>query len=587
MPENFHPTVGYIGHPPVAQALRELGFKVITAAAFRDAATAISNELKATPFPVVVAETDAIGFAPWVSSVASKTKTIVLRTRPDLGHTVGGAHVLDLPATINQLLPLLGYQPSLSAAGELTILAETPAAQPVNPSPVPLAAVSPPADLPAAPVSEPPFEPPAPEYRFRDDLPEIFHGHDPIQDVEPVAEPVVDTGDDDDLFDITPPAAAPVLMPAPRPAPIPPAYSPPAQPAPPALPSAPQLAPPAQYHPPTPIVTVEPPAPASQPYVPPAVAQPAPHLAGDDDLFDSKNSRHTNSPSASAIVHHGRGELLICMAGKGGVGKTSQALLAAKIASEAGLRTVLVDGNRGQADVRSYLRLPPDQLPSIYDFTQTGDPASAIILPSFYNPYRPVSVEPLDFAIVQAPPRHLASPDVVTADTYARVIDYARNQADLVILDTQILEAHKTDLFERLIIPALLSGAWSVSIVNDSRAAADNLLDGLADLAGRGVSNAHSLIIASLYEEFDENDRRAVERKYGQYGSFIGAVGTDPSFKDQLNVGNILTTSPAMAPVTRAILYRVTGNSAFAPIELDPGRGKKRRRLFGRRNGSV
>ena len=346
-----------------------------------------------------------------------------------------------------------------------------------------------------------------------------------------------------------------VHIPAPAPAPAPPAYIP-------------EPAPTPTYEPaPAPV------APEPAPYIPaPATIQPATAPAPTPPAA---------APTPSYIPAAGGGApVLIYFGGKGGIGKTSHVLAAAATAAEIGLRTVVIDANRGQADIATYLRLPRTGLPTIHDAVTAG-PAAALTLPKEFNAHRPTMLRPVDFALVQGPPRHLASPTDTPATVYNNVLDWARHNSELVIIDTQIIEAHKSDLFDQFIIPAMLSGAWSVAIVNETRAGADNLLDSYKELHRSGVTRDRSLIIASLYEHFDQYDQQAVEQKYGAYGRFIGSAGIDPDFKDQLNLGNIHTTSPTVAPVTRAILHQVTGDARFtAPPETSR---KKRGRRGGRR----
>ena len=576
MASNSNPTVGVVNAPVVAQALRELGFRVVSAEGFRDAATLVSTELKTSSFPVVVGESDATGVGPWVTSTAAKTSVVLLVTRPDLGISTTGAHRLDTPATLNDVLPLIGYQASMSETGETAIPREVPA--PVSaPLPLPLPTAAAPQPLPL-PLPDTQHVAPAPITREPAHAMPAGLFDDIITPPAPAVAQVFTPGTPAGLFDnepvvetatFVPPVAH--VAPAPTYVPLPVA---------PAAPSVPEQA----YNHPVGAAT-PPPAPVrveADPHHPAPIAQmfsqtqPA---ADDDDMFDRRASRPIAGAAPVTVAANGKkGELLIFFAGKGGVGKTSQAMFAAKTASQAGLRVTLVDGNRGQADIGTNLRFPKRQLPTIYDSVRTGDPAAGLLLPDQYNRQRPTAVEPLDFAIVQGPPASLADPSIVSAEEYAKVIDYARGRSDLVILDTQIAEAHKTDLFDRLIIPAMISGAWSVAIVNESRAGADNLLERLQEFQERGVTNARTLILASLYEEFDDADRVSIERKYGRYGSFIGSAGVDRAVKNQMNLGNLLTDSPSVAPATRAILHRVTGNPVFSPAEPP-----RRRGLFGRK----
>ena len=70
-------------------------------------------------------------------------------------------------------------------------------------------------------------------------------------------------------------------------------------------------------------------------------------------------------PRPGHRVNDRRADVLFVFSGKGGVGKTSVALGLAERAGQH-LRVVLVDANRGQGDIRTYLRLgrstPADRL---------------------------------------------------------------------------------------------------------------------------------------------------------------------------------------------------------------------------------
>ncbi|MHC2186062.1 hypothetical protein ACVLV4_001709 [Rathayibacter agropyri] len=125
--DTTHPTIGVINAPEVADAFRQLGFRVLTGDTFRDAATAVSNALNDGAFPVVLAESSGPGVSPWASSTAAKTRLVVLGTRPDLQLLITGGKRLELPATVDDLLPLVGYMASGSVHGAVQIIDQTPA----------------------------------------------------------------------------------------------------------------------------------------------------------------------------------------------------------------------------------------------------------------------------------------------------------------------------------------------------------------------------------------------------------------------------------------------------------------------------
>nr|WP_237399601.1 AAA family ATPase [Rathayibacter iranicus] len=362
--------------------------------------------------------------------------------------------------------------------------------------------------------------------------------------------------------------------------PTPPTPVPQAAPTPEPVPS-PQVVPTPQ-----PAPTPEPVAPAWQPelarqYEPTPPYEPAPQTApatiataddedeNEDDIFAAPVTPSGNLRVQRTSDGTAGGEVIFVFAGKGGVGKSTTTLMLATTAAEAGKRVIVIDANPGQADVQINMRLKVGAVPTIWDAVRSRDPATAIVTPGIYNAHRP-RLAPLSFAVVLGPPAEHASPEHVSAEAYAAVLDYARTQADLVIVDTQTDEAHKTALFERFVIPTMVSGAWTVAIVNDSRAGVDNLLSRLGELARRGVTNARTLVLASMYETFDERTQQGITRKYGQFGTFVGSAGLDSAVRAQMNVGVLLHDSPSIAPAINAILSRVTGDPVFdvRPVEI-------------------
>ena len=261
-------------------------------------------------------------------------------------------------------------------------------------------------------------------------------------------------------------------------------------------------------------------------------------------------------------------DMLIAYARKGGVGKTTEALALANRAANRGLRTVLIDGNRGQGDLRSILRLVKNRMPSVFDAAVSGDCARAIIPPSTLNKYRPDNLEEVRFAFVSAPPAtELTDPTLVTAEVYRRVVAEARSRADLVIFDTQIVEAHDTTgIIDRLVIPELRAGAWGLGLCDLSLSGLKNLVEYNKTLMKRhGVSRDRLLI--ALNRIFPETPYRqeVMQRQLSPAGIFLGAVQVDPMITDQINRGHIPGDGGVFDEMLDAVLYRVTGREEFDP----------------------
>lgn len=261
-------------------------------------------------------------------------------------------------------------------------------------------------------------------------------------------------------------------------------------------------------------------------------------------------------------------DMLIAYARKGGVGKTTEALALANRAANRGLRTVLIDGNRGQGDLRSILRLMKNRMPSVFDAAVSGDYARAIIPPSTLNRYRPDNLEEVRFAFVSAPPvAELTDPTLVTAEVYRRVVAEARARADLVIFDTQIVEAHDTTgIIDRLVIPELRAGAWGLGLCDLSLSGLKNLVEYNKTLMTRHGVKRDRLLIA-LNRIFPETPYRqeVMQRQLSPAGIFLGAVQVDPMITDQVNRGHIPGDGGVFDEMLDAVLYRVTGREEFDP----------------------
>ena len=135
------------------------------------------------------------------------------------------------------------------------------------------------------------------------------------------------------------------------------------------------------------------------------------------------------------------------------------------------------------------LRVTGAGLPSVYDAAICGNPAAAVCFPAELNAARPIGLASLEFAAVLAPADDQADPALVGAQVYRRVIDYARANADLVVIDTQIVEAFDTSgLIDGLVVPLLGEDAWALGIADQSAAGFDNLARRIAHFGEAGVN---------------------------------------------------------------------------------------------------
>lgn len=303
-------------------------------------------------------------------------------------------------------------------------------------------------------------------------------------------------------------------------------------------------------------------APATAGWDAPAVVPPA--FGGPADaasVFDSFEAAKLHGTGRSAA---GMASMIISWSGKGGVGKTTTALQLATLCAEAGLRTVLIDGNSGQGDLRTYLRLNRSDLPTIYN-AAIGSIASAVLSPTAINavPARQGLGE-IKFGFVAAPPEDIEDGEIVTNATYRAVIDYCRKNADVVILDTQIIEAiDRTRVLSELLVPAMVQDAWGIGVADMTPVGVNNLNARLRKLASMGVAPDRQMIFVNKVPEVQVSDAAKLNAHFAGRATFLGSVTEDPAIRDAMNAGRTEVTNAQMRASLSAALLRVTGNEEF------------------------
>jgi Mrp family chromosome partitioning ATPase len=312
-----------------------------------------------------------------------------------------------------------------------------------------------------------------------------------------------------------------------------------------------------------------------------APVAPAPDSTGIFDDFEASKLIGTGRSAA------GLGAFVINYSGKGGVGKSTTSLQLANVAAEAGLRVVLIDGNSGQGDLRTYLRLNRTNLPTIYD-AAIGSIKDAILTPATINANREENLGEIKFAFIGAPPDDINDPSVVTDALYRDVIHFARRNADLVIMDTQIVESSdRTGVVNMLLLPALVHDAWGIGVADMSTVGVNNLNNRLRKFINEGVPTSRLMVVINqVHPEQMEMAAKAVNY-FRNLGTFLGAVEADINVKHDMNAGRINSNNPQLRAVMSKALLRITGNEAFrAAAEYKPEAARKQgvfARLMGKR----
>ena len=357
---------------------------------------------------------------------------------------------------------------------------------------------------------------------------------------EPQAIPVVATADDG-TWDFGPGPQQPTPPVEPQPAPAPPA--PWQQPTPPVEPQ-PAPAPPAPWQQPTPSLL-------------PAVVTPPPTSWDPGSIYDHKEVGL--SPQGPFVI--------FVASGKGGVGKTTTAMAIAALAASAGIPTCLIDANRGQGDVRTFMRFGSGARVKNVGLAAVSGPSSAIMSPAEVAELRHDRLPNLGFSFSAAPPPEVADPRIVGPDVYASVLAVARESNHIVVVDTQISEAFDTTgLWEHFAFPELSRnrGAVLVAVMDGSQAAIENT----GRLIGRVRSEMQPprcfAIINRVTEASDEvAKRRLTDWLRGQGVESVAYCSADQSIEESQQRGGVAPVSTELGEAVREILYELTALPAF------------------------
>ena len=297
-------------------------------------------------------------------------------------------------------------------------------------------------------------------------------------------------------------------------------------------------------------------------------------------IFDDFEASRLQGTGRSAA---GLASFIISYSGKGGVGKSTASLQLAHKAAASGLKVVLIDGNSGQGDLRTYLRLNRTDLPTIYD-AAIGPIKTAILTPDVINRHREKNLGEVKFAFIAAPPDDINDPDVVTHDVYRRVIEFARRNSDLVIMDTQIIEsADRTGVVTQLILPALVHDAWGVGVTDMTNVGVNNLNNRLRKFLREEVPIDRLMVMINRVHPEQLDMASKATTYFHDKATFLGSVEMDAGIGQDMNAGRINIANAQLGSIMAKALLRVTGNEFFraeaegaaAPSAARPAAGRK------------
>lgn len=323
---------------------------------------------------------------------------------------------------------------------------------------------------------------------------------------------------------------------------------------------------------PTPVVTTAPvplrpvPEPEPQPasYAPPGYAS----GADSDALLD-----RSDVPHRSEAMDHQLAPVIVVMSVKGGVGKSAISMMMAQRASQHLRKVVLVDGSRGQGDQMKRLRID-GTIPSIYDAAVGRNPRGAIVSPKMLAAARPSKLPRLNFGAIFAPRTGQSDSAVVTNRTYAQAVMEARKTAELVIVDTQIMEdTDNSGLWDQVWLPMISRApageVWMVAVTSgDIQASIDRMAEQLPRLQDPVVGKLQTSQTMVLFSLIDDKSRLNVvnaRKKLAQFGRIVGVINQRTEIYDDIQLGKIPHDHPELARPLDEILFQVTGMEQFDP----------------------
>lgn len=600
--------VGLVSLPRLASALSAAGLTVIGGGEpLRQAVPAI-RDARATYgyFPILAADNDETGLGVYLNNAANSGAQVVI------AHIDGEAPVVDvprakrvpMPCLLADLISALGYpveglpqtlreafvdhdghvewnDPAAPPAQvSVPVIADQPNGPQYTVTPVPHEAVRPPqpahsdadydpdrtrvrpafrADEPLGAPTAHTYEPPKAPWELErpaivDQPVEPAPAHQPPQPVEPTYTPTPPTPP----VQQTPPPQPVHQQPNTPPGP-PPGYRPPA-------PSHPAP----QAYPPAPSAPVQHQAPAPSPVIQPShPAQPDPNIGVYGQRPEQALNVSEMFDTAPKGSNHGC-DVIVVWSGKGGVGKTSISASLAEKAAMTGRKVILIDSNYGQGGQRIIIGLPKEH-PSIYDVAidarSTGQARikTGLLTPSQIRNLRGDQPKEVHYALLAAPPPQHADLDITTPSLYLEMVEQARSMADLVVIDTQIVEADTTDaMVAGFLTPLLRNGdTWQVALSDESREGIANLFHLLARFRDIGVRSNRCLSLFNRVPRAAQFNEGAIERALATYGTYIGSVGMDNTIHRSMNAGQPVADNPVLAPILDAILQRVTGDKRF------------------------
>ena len=290
----------------------------------------------------------------------------------------------------------------------------------------------------------------------------------------------------------------------------------------------------------------------------------------------------TIAPIFGVIPQPRRTKVIVCFSGKGGTGKTTTSVLLAHIASALGgiERVVLLDANRGQGDVRTYLGLKATNVPSVYDMVFNGGRVQDIMI-SPDQMKAAIGSSAIRFYTVLAPRIEDADPEVVSNSIYTQAIQQLMSNVDLLVIDTQTSELVDIPaIMTKVMIPILIGNpdAYALGIPDSSIAGINNTQSIARSMINGGVKAEQIFFIFNRMAI--GADVLQLQNQMRGLGKVIAAVQADQNVTTRPSLVNGVDLRSPYAHALMDMLYTATQNDKFVFHVDDSSRAQSAHRLL-------
>ncbi|NWN87233.1 MAG: AAA family ATPase [Micrococcaceae bacterium] len=604
--------VGIIEVPDLVPVLTDAGYEVVTGDTVADAVAAIQGAFSSGSFPIVVADSNTQGLDKWITAVASMDggpDVSVLSANENAEHIIhDNIMAVPMPFTLSELAEEAALAPVDQQWAEVSwpeddqeteieqeqapvpALPDLPAFDGQSAQDSPQQQYSAPGDTSTQEPVDDVWDATA---AHRQRLAQQREQHQPTEPVtaqpayDPHAQPPMpdqpvdyrgEPQEDDVYANGLNPEPPPPVVPRPAQRPSADQFQPPASPV-----SQPPRRPNRRTQSPTP--------PPAQPQQPQQPVQKRPVEYGQRGI-------------RKARVRTRQAPMIFVSGAKGGIGKTTFARQLAITSAAHGYRTVLIDGDLGQANVPKFLKMDTRgyKVPTISDFA-LGDASleEVVITSDVIDELRPDNATPVPdkLSVVLAPGSDDLDVNSVTAQHYIQVIADVRERFDMVIFDSQIMKT--TDEFKltgSVIIPEVRdNGAFFLGLADDSTSALEDLVDRIAVMVQQDIDRRRILVAMNNVTPLRAATRRIDEKLqkmiHGRIGVYVGIINNDQQVWSRMIAGEPDLNNRQIDQVVYRALFRATGYEKFdqqfdtdtlAPDEKEVAEKKPSlfSRLFGR-----